>query len=79
MTPLREQLELQQVSISTLQSQLTKAKEELAVVTVERDHLNNRLLSALQCGAPIMTDGGGDGVEVDGLLKKVCHYFFCVF
>ncbi|XP_019760976.2 centrosomal protein of 162 kDa isoform X2 [Dendroctonus ponderosae] len=30
-TPLREQLEMQQVSVKTLQSHLTKAKEELAI------------------------------------------------
>ncbi|RZC42591.1 centrosomal protein of 162 kDa, partial [Asbolus verrucosus] len=42
-TPLREQLELQQVSLSTVQSQLAAAKEELLIVTVERDHLNSQL------------------------------------
>lgn len=42
---MREQLEVQQVSLTNLQSQLSQAKEQLAIVTVERDHLNNRLNS----------------------------------
>ncbi|XP_050297837.1 centrosomal protein of 162 kDa [Anthonomus grandis grandis] len=62
-TPLREQLELHQVTINTLQSQLTKAKEELAVLSVERDHLNTRLISNY--------GGAGDGLEVDALRKKI--------
>ncbi|KAJ8951557.1 hypothetical protein NQ318_020432 [Aromia moschata] len=66
-TPLREQLEIQQVSITTLQSQLNTAKEELAVVTAERDHLNTRLLN-IPCGAVASREG--DGVEVEALLKK---------
>ncbi|KAL1494165.1 hypothetical protein ABEB36_009809 [Hypothenemus hampei] len=61
-TPLREQLELQQASLKTLQEQLTKAKEELAVVIVERDHLNTRLL----------VSGNGGGIEMEeALLKKI--------
>ncbi|KAJ8927838.1 hypothetical protein NQ314_019640 [Rhamnusium bicolor] len=67
-TPLREQLEVQQVSIATLQSQLNAAKEELAVVTVERDHLNNRLLN-VPCTAnnpSVEAD-----VEIEALLKKI--------
>ncbi|VEN35066.1 unnamed protein product [Callosobruchus maculatus] len=66
-TPLREQLELQQVSITTLQQQLTAAKEELAVVKAERDHLNTRLLNT--CPA---TNGSGD-LEVEALLKKISY------
>lgn len=41
--PMREQLDIQQVSISTLQGQLASAKEELAIITVERDHLEAKL------------------------------------
>ncbi|XP_066139735.1 centrosomal protein of 162 kDa [Euwallacea fornicatus] len=62
--PLREQLELQQVSVNTFQSQLIKAKEEIAVLTVERDHLNSRLLKGLHCG-------GGDVSEVETLRNKI--------
>ncbi|XP_044253497.1 centrosomal protein of 162 kDa [Tribolium madens] len=63
-TPLREQLELQQVSLSTLQSQLSKTKEELMIITVERDHLKQ------------MADKSeiwrqGDTPEVEALQKKV--------
>lgn len=44
-TPLREQLEMQQLMVSTLQEQLVKAKQELAVTSVERDELSKRVLS----------------------------------
>lgn len=44
-TPLREQLEMQQLMISTLQEQLVKARQELAVTSVERDELSKRVLS----------------------------------
>lgn len=64
-TPLREQLEVQQVSISTLQQQLTNCKEELAIVTVERDHLNKRLLG-------LTSDNSFPNErDVDELQKKV--------
>ncbi|XP_018569081.1 centrosomal protein of 162 kDa [Anoplophora glabripennis] len=69
-TPLREQLEVQQVSIAALQSQLNAAKQELAVVTVERDHLNNRLLNApFDIARP--NREGDNAVEVEALLKKI--------
>ncbi|CAG9767405.1 unnamed protein product [Ceutorhynchus assimilis] len=70
-TPLREQLELQQVSIGTLQNQLTKTREELAVASVERDHLNKRMINSIQCGGSIMMDGSGDAMEVEALHKKI--------
>lgn len=41
--PMREQLDVQQISIKNLQSQLASAKEELAIIIVERDHLEARL------------------------------------
>lgn len=44
-TPLREQLEMQQLMVSTLQEQLMKAKQELAVTSVERDELSKKVLS----------------------------------
>ncbi|KAG5861895.1 hypothetical protein JTB14_011325 [Gonioctena quinquepunctata] len=66
-TPLREQLELQQVTISTLQSQVSSAKEELAIITVERDHLNNRLQSAPYNAFEM----SGESPEVSSLLKKI--------
>lgn len=69
-TPLREQLEVQQVSIAALQSQLNAAKEELAIVTVERDHLNSKLLNApFNVACP--NREGGSSLEVESLLKKV--------
>ncbi|KYB26175.1 Centrosomal protein of 162 kDa-like Protein [Tribolium castaneum] len=64
-TPLREQLELQQVSLSTLQSQLSKAKEELMIITVERDHLNDELRQMADKWRP------GDTPEVEALQKKI--------
>ncbi|XP_066246795.1 centrosomal protein of 162 kDa-like [Euwallacea similis] len=70
-TPLREQLELQQVSVNTFQSQLIKAKEEIAVLTVERDHLNSRLLNSLHCGITAVSQNGGDVSEVETLRKKI--------
>ncbi|XP_030760510.1 centrosomal protein of 162 kDa [Sitophilus oryzae] len=74
-TPLREQLELQQVTINTLQTQLTKAKEELAVINVERDHLNNRLYSSVHDSKMYMKNAPErveqDNVEIDALLKKI--------
>ncbi|KAJ8923377.1 hypothetical protein NQ315_001935 [Exocentrus adspersus] len=69
-TPLREQLEVQQVSIVALQSQLNTAKEELAVVTAERDHLNNRVMN-LSLSAAAGRAGDGNQMEVEGLLKKI--------
>ena len=67
-TPLREQLELQQVSLSTLQNQLSSAKEELVIVTVERDHLNEQLG---QMGTKKQARGQSDDREIDALQKKV--------
>nr|XP_022916948.1 centrosomal protein of 162 kDa [Onthophagus taurus] len=64
-TPLREQLEIQQVSLSSLQKQLMGTKEELAIVTVERDHLNNRLQPVLP------SFDSSDSSEVEALKKKV--------
>ncbi|KAF7278954.1 hypothetical protein GWI33_007818 [Rhynchophorus ferrugineus] len=66
-TPLKEQLELQQATINSLQTQLTKAKEELAVVNAEKEHLSKRVLSSIQ------SDLGdkSDGLEIDALMKKV--------
>nr|XP_023027662.1 centrosomal protein of 162 kDa isoform X1 [Leptinotarsa decemlineata]XP_023027663.1 centrosomal protein of 162 kDa isoform X2 [Leptinotarsa decemlineata] len=66
-TPLREQLELQQVSIAALQSQVSAAKEELAVVTIERDHLNNRLLNVPYSAFEM----SNENTEVSSLLKKI--------
>ncbi|CAH0563475.1 unnamed protein product [Brassicogethes aeneus] len=63
-TPLREQLEVVQVSLANLQTQLCAAKEDLAVVTVERDHLNSRLLSSTTANNPSC-------VDVDDLHKKI--------
>lgn len=68
-TPLREQLEVQQVSIAALQSQLNAAKEELTVVTVERDHLNARLMNTPFDNATGTV--GENAMEVEALLKKV--------
>ncbi|XP_017768606.1 PREDICTED: centrosomal protein of 162 kDa [Nicrophorus vespilloides] len=65
-TPLREQLEVQQVSISSLQQQLIAAKEELAVVTVERDHLNNKMFVVSRQDIP-----NGNEPEVVALRNKV--------
>jgi len=72
---LREQLELQQVSINTLQTQLSKAKEDLAVATVEKEHLSNRLLN----NVGHFVGGGGDGGEADALRKKVSFVFLFDF
>lgn len=44
-TLLREQLEMQQLLVSTFQEQLSKAKQELAIISVERDALSERVLS----------------------------------
>lgn len=44
--PLREQLELHQVTVNTLQEQLRASKEQVEILTVERDDLYNRLHSA---------------------------------
>lgn len=76
-TPLREQLEVQQVTISTLQNQLSKAKEELAIITVERDHLNNRVNSGGLGGfTPISGDENND---IASLKQKVGYFAFIVF
>lgn len=69
-------MEVQRVSISTLQNQLTTAKEELAVITVERDHLKERLRSVPLPPAHL---GSGDSSEVDFLLKKVCNFLYNFF
>lgn len=84
-TPLREQLEIQQVTISTLQTQLSQTKEELAIMTVEKDHLNNRL----KCGANIISLehalSGTENEDIASLRKKVNYlhedftYSFLVF
>ncbi|XP_068915286.1 centrosomal protein of 162 kDa [Tenebrio molitor] len=66
-TPLREQLELQQVSLSTVQSQLSAAKQELVIVTVERDHLNDQLN---QMGEKKQR-GQSDAAEIEALQKKI--------
>lgn len=68
-------MELQQVSINTLQTQLSKAKEELAVATVEKEHLSNRILNNVEHYG----GGGGDGREADALRKKVSFVVFLVF
>ncbi|KAL3273902.1 hypothetical protein HHI36_015325 [Cryptolaemus montrouzieri] len=68
--PLREQLELQQLSINTLQAQLATSKEELAIVTVERDHLNDQILNtdnAVLCNRKVITDS-----NVETLQRKCC-------
>lgn len=78
--PLREQLEVQQVSITTLQTQLSATKEELAVVTVERDHLNNRL-NSLESLRSFDVGGNGNcegGDQVEQLHKKVGFLFLVV-
>lgn len=45
MAPLREQLDVQQITIKRLQQHLATAREQVAVLTVERDHLETRLKS----------------------------------
>lgn len=73
-SPLREQLEMQKVTITTLQTQLTATKEELAIISVERDHLNNRLLNNEDKPTRgVVVNGGG---EVEALLRKV-FYSIC--
>lgn len=74
--PLREQLEMQKVTITTLQSQLCGVKEELAIVSVERDHLNNRVLKSEGNGTRNVVNGGGSDVEA--LLRKVVLVFPCI-
>lgn len=67
--PLREQLELQQLSINTLQTQLACTKEELAIVTVERDHLNDQMTSVdrtVFCRRNVISD-----TNVGSLQKKL--------
>ncbi|KAK9885357.1 hypothetical protein WA026_010853 [Henosepilachna vigintioctopunctata] len=64
--PLREQLELQQLSINTLQTQLTNAKEELAITSVERDHLNEQVSNAdntVLCNRRIITDSSVESLQ----------------
>lgn len=70
-TPLREKLELQAVSLTTLQQQLMSAKEELAVVTVERDHLNNKLNSGVTTLLQDCNFDNGNENETVSLRKKV--------
>lgn len=70
-TPLREQLEIQQVTITTLQTQLRETKEELAIITVEKEHLTNKL----KCSSSIINlehvlNGNGNE-DVMSLRKKV--------
>lgn len=76
--PLRKQLEVQQVSLTTLQSQLSAAKEQLAIVTVERDHLNNRLnsLDNLKNFDIPLNDNEDDDTTVAHLQKKVGNILF---
>ncbi|XP_044759432.1 centrosomal protein of 162 kDa [Coccinella septempunctata] len=67
--PLREQLELQQLSINTLQTQLACTKEELAIVTVERDHLNDQMAAvdkSVFCTRNVISD-----TDVVSLQKKL--------
>lgn len=80
--PMREQLDVQQVSIGTLQGQLASAKEELAIISVERDHLEDKLkgLERFQAECP-----NGETDYQASLEKKVCllfcrwyYYFFFV-
>lgn len=75
-TPLREQLEVQQVSLTNLQSQLSAAKEQLAIVTVERDHLNNRLncLDNLKTFDVPINGNDMDDTRVALLQKKVSGF-----
>ncbi|XP_057666996.1 centrosomal protein of 162 kDa [Diorhabda carinulata] len=66
-SPLREQLEIHQISLASLQSQLTSAREELAIVRVESDHLNNRLLNMPTSNRTFAEDTVG----VSPLLQKI--------
>lgn len=74
--PLREQLEVQQVSLTNLQSQLSSVKEQLAIVTVERDHLNNRLntLDNLKSFDVPVNDNEVDDTRAAHLQRKVRVY-----
>ncbi|KAI4456605.1 centrosomal protein [Holotrichia oblita] len=72
-TPLREQLEIQQISLSSLQKQLSTAKEELAIVTVERDHLNNKLQFSSEIIQFENSNKGGDEKDINALQKKICY------
>lgn len=75
-TPLREQLEIQQVTITNLQTQLSQTKEDLAIAIVEKDHLNSKL----KCGAglisldPVLNTNTDD--ETVTLKRKVETNFF---
>lgn len=66
--PMREQLNVQQVSINNLQKQLATAKEELAIITVERDHLDSRIknMTLMNCA-----NGSEDETTQLSLQKKV--------
>lgn len=66
--PMREQLDVQQVTISTLQGQLASAKEELAIITVERDHLDAKLKNTMKMEAECPE---GDNEYQVSLQKKV--------
>ncbi|GJQ72417.1 hypothetical protein Trydic_g3496 [Trypoxylus dichotomus] len=72
-TPLREQLEIQQISLSSLQKQLSAVKEELAVVTVERDHLNSKLQFSSGLIPFENSNSTNDDNDVKALQKKVCY------
>lgn len=78
--PLREQLEVQQVSLANLQSQLGVAKEQLAIVTVERDHLNNRLnsLDGLKNYEVPFNGNVEDDTRVALLQRKVENVLMCM-
>lgn len=68
------------MSLTTLQSQLSTAKEQLAIVTVERDHLNNRLNSLdnlKNFDIPLNDNEVGDS-RVVHLQKKVTIFFVCL-
>lgn len=70
--PMREQLDVQQVSIGTLQGQLASAKEELAIITVERDHLEEKLKNATRM--EVECPEGGDyqvALQKKVLIKQI--------
>lgn len=74
---MREQLEVQQVSLTNLQAQLSAAKEKLAIVTVERDHLNNRLnsLDNMKSFDLPINDNEIDDTRIAHLQKKVRIFY----
>lgn len=76
-TPLREQLEIQQISLSSLQKQLSTVKEELAIVTVERDHLNSKLQYSSTIVPFESSNNDGNESDIKVLQKKVI-YVLCI-